>query len=72
MKVFQKLSQLLRKKKMSKKEIYQKANSSFEFDYTIVKCSETDKDFEEKVAFSEAIQNIPQNNVEITEVDYYA
>ena len=72
MKVFQKLFQLLRKKKMSKKEIYQKANSSFEFNYSITKWLEMNKKVEEEESFSEAIQNIPQEDAQIKEVDYYA
>lgn len=71
MKLFIKLFQFLDRKNMPKKEIYEKANSSFEFDYCVQRPPEVSKDIEE-VGFSQALKNIPKEDVEMTEVDYYA
>ena len=71
MKRLQKLFSFKKKDKKSKEEIYQQANSSFEFNYSITNWLDQNKSIEE-VAFSEAIQKMPQEAVEMKEVDYYA
>jgi len=60
-----------KKSKKSKEEIYQQANSSFEFDYSIAHWLKQNQSIEE-IAFSEAIKHIPQEDAELEEVDYYA
>ena len=67
------LMQLIKKDKKSNKEIYERAFSSCSFDYTIMENKYNNKqDSVEEVSFLEAISNIPNLEINMQEVDFYA
>lgn len=65
-----KLSNLLKKDTRSKKEIYEKAISSFDFDYSISKGNRKGNEKQENVA--KAIKCIPREQFNLQQVDYFA
>lgn len=66
-----KIFNIIKKDERDKRVIYQNANNSFEFDYSIQ--SGTDDNGKDEPLFKNANENIDTNvTYEMKEVDYYA